>query len=172
MRRYLPVLIPLLIFARVGVWGTDFGQHFDETEHLQNVKHSLETETLLPAGGYNPSKIPHLELGYYGYPSVVYWITLASAAPEILNNYADVTPPWIGRYATTQPFRLRVRAVFSIVSSLAIFWVYLAILRLTGDQWQALFAASLIAGSWEISYHSRWIASDTVVMMFGALCSE
>jgi 4-amino-4-deoxy-L-arabinose transferase-like glycosyltransferase len=170
VRRALPVLIPLLVFTFAGVWGVDFGQHWDETEHLQNVSHSLQTETLLPTAGYTLDKDRQLALGYYAYPSVIYWITLASAAPEILPNITDVTPPWLARFIMTQPFRLRVRAVCCVLSSLAILWVYLALLRLTGSILQAFFAACLVAGSWEVSYHGRWLAPDALVMLFGALC--
>jgi hypothetical protein len=168
--RVFPVLLPLILFNYAGISAVDFGTHWDETEHLVNVQHSLQTETLLPAGGYTLDNDPRLATGYYAYPSVLYWVTLASAAPEILRHPDHVTNPALGEFVVSHSFRLRVRAVCVAISSLAILWLYLAVLRCKRSWLEAFFAAMLLCGSWEISYHSRWIAPDTIVMQFAALC--
>jgi 4-amino-4-deoxy-L-arabinose transferase-like glycosyltransferase len=164
------VLLPLALFNYAGIQGVDFGLHWDETEHLVNVQHSLQTETLLPAGGYTLNNDLRLATGYYAYPSVLYWVALAGASPEILRQPDHVTDPALAQFVVSQPFRLRVRAVCVVISSLAVLWLYLGVLRCGRSPLEALFAAMLLAGSWEISYHSRWIAPDTIVMQFSALC--
>jgi len=165
-----PVLIPWLIFIYAGINGVDFGMHWDENDHLGNVQHSLLTQTLLPTGGFMPTSDTRLAVGDYGYPSVIYWITLASAAPEIIANSDDVTKPKLLDFVTSDAFRLRVRSVCVVITSLTIVWVYLAVLRCRRRWMEALFAASVLAGSWELSYHSRWIAPDAIMMQFAALC--
>ena len=166
----LPVLLPLSVFIFAGIAGVDYGRHWDEDEHLHNVRHSLITQTLLPTGGDTRDGDPRLTTGYYAYPGVIYWTLLISAAPEILHHLRDVTQPAVTDFIMSEAFHLRARAVFAIVSSLAILWTYLLVLKIRGTWLEALFAASLLAGSWEISYQSRWVATDTIVMQFGALC--
>lgn len=168
-RLLFPALLPWTIFLIAGLTGVDFGQHWDESTHLQNVQHSLATEYFLPAGGYVEGNDPRLARGYYSYPSMIYWITMASAAPEILANLGDLTRPELGQFILSDHFLLRVRSVCVVISSLTILWVYLAVLRGGFSRGEAFLAASILAGSWEISYHSRWIATDTIVMQFGSL---
>jgi 4-amino-4-deoxy-L-arabinose transferase-like glycosyltransferase len=168
--RLMPVLLPLAVFNIAGIAGVDFGMHWDETEQLQNVRHSLATLTLLPSAGYTQETDPRLIAGDYGYPSMLYWISLASAGPEILQDPLHPARAELLDFVVSDAFRLRVRAVCVAISSLAVVWVYLIVLRLRGSALEALWAAMVLAGSWEVSYHSRWIATDTIVMQFGALC--
>ncbi|MEO2237101.1 MAG: glycosyltransferase family 39 protein, partial [Candidatus Poseidoniia archaeon] len=66
-------------------------------------------------------------------------------------------------------FRLRLRAVFMLVSSLALVWLYRLVLRWRRSGFEALLAACFLGSSFEVAYHSRWIAPDALLMQFGAL---
>ena len=66
-------------------------------------------------------------------------------------------------------YLLILRGLYVVVSSFAIAWVYAAVLVLRRTWWEALIAASCLALSWEYSYHSRWVATDTILVQFSAL---
>jgi len=70
---------------------------------------------------------------------------------------------------TSHTFKLRVRIVFLIVSLASCVWVYLLVFLSRGDWLEALLASSVLALSWEVAYHARWIAPDAILMQFGAL---
>ena len=48
-------------------------------------------------------------------------------------------------------------------------WLYRLVLTWRSSKVEALLAASLLAFSWEVSYHTRWVAPDGLLMQFGAL---
>ena len=47
-------------------------------------------------------------------------------------------------------------------------WLYRLVLTWRGSRIEALLAASLLALSWEVSYHTRWVAPDGLLMQFSA----
>jgi 4-amino-4-deoxy-L-arabinose transferase-like glycosyltransferase len=71
--------------------------------------------------------------------------------------------------ADTLDYKLRIRKIFLLVSLLSIVWVYVFVYLWRRSWWEALTAAALLALSWEVGYHSRWIAPDAVLMQFAAL---
>ena len=138
-------------------------RHWDEDHNKLNaVAFSLQNGfTLLPDS--------------YTYPGVNYWLTLDAMAPELIGEVvngrlkpaefrADLLP-----VLQTPGFRLRLRRVFAFVTSLTAVWIYLTVLVWNRPWWEAGCASCLFAFSWEIVYHSRWIAPDTILMQFGAL---
>ena len=163
---WLLLLLPLCFFLWTGQRGLDYGEHWDEAFQVQMVQHSVEQETLLP--------------DWYNYPSVSFWLSLAALTPEILDaDWSGIGthgPLAVGApikgsapaqaqllEATRAPsFLLRMRMLFLCVSALAILGVFCAARRSAGS-WEALFAASLIATSFELAYHSRWVAPDAVL---------
>ncbi len=153
--KLLPVLLPLLIFIGTGLYGIDFGrQHPDEPFLLRETLRSLQTENFLPR--------------LYNYPSVSYWLTFTGLVPEVGKllegeNAADLMQ------SLGYDYTLRVRAVFLLVSALAIVWVYLTVYTWRKSIGEALAAACIIGFSWEAAYHARWIAPDAILMQFGAL---
>jgi len=160
--RHLPVLLPLLIFWLTGVAGLDYGYHWDEPKLLESVRASVYEGMYLPT--------------FYNYPSVSHTLGVLSALPEITRNISRNhlnEPVFHGHIAAYQLdnhiITLRTRLVFLTVTSLAIVWVYLLMLNWRGSVWVALFASSIIAFSWEVAYHARWIAPDTILMQFVAL---
>ncbi|MCH2107343.1 MAG: glycosyltransferase family 39 protein, partial [Planctomycetes bacterium] len=169
---WLLLLLPLSWFLWTGARGIDYGEHWDEGFQVRLVERSIAEETLLPE--------------WYNYPSVSYWLALAAIAPEALGaDYSGLKtrgPLEIGepvqgiapvkeeltQVARSPGFLLRMRGVFLSVSALAILGVFLATRR-RGGPWESLFAAGLVATSWELSYHARWVAPDMILAALVAL---
>jgi hypothetical protein len=154
----LPVLLPFITIVWTGLIGVDFGYHWDENwAQLHPVRQSVEAGSLLP--------------NFYIYPSVNYWLNLAGAAPELVTAkyLGDGGREYLLAFLETYQYHMRVRTIRIIVSGLSVLWVYLSVLG-WGRHWsEALLAASILGFSWEVGYHMRWIAPDTVMMQFGAL---
>ena len=130
LARLLPVAIPLAILLATGFVGLDFGRHWDEWLAMRSLRQAIASEVLLP--------------DFYNYPSVPFWLSLWSLSPEIpgdLPRYqrelADLQAHLDG-FVMSPEFRLRVRGVFLVVSSLAVLWTYLACLRWRGRVGEAL----------------------------------
>ncbi len=158
--RVLPVLLPLVIFVGSGLRGLDFGHHWDEPQHTQALHKSIDMLILLPK--------------MYPYPSVSYFLTLAGLSPDVLTvlrEERDIREIRLRLHSAVdgKPFLLRTRTIFLVVCSSGILFVYLLVLAWRGSVPGALLAASVLGLSWEIAYHSRWIAPDGVLMQFGAL---
>jgi 4-amino-4-deoxy-L-arabinose transferase-like glycosyltransferase len=165
----------VFVFALVtGLRGIDFGWHWDEDRLLESVQASLRTGTLLP--------------GRYNYPSVSYALTMLAAAPEAAVTAADaerVIADSTSKVAKQEgvealgerlaaivdrpEFKLRARALFLVVSLLAIPWTYLAALAMRREAPEALLAAALLAGSWAFATHARWMAPDAVLAQWAAI---
>lgn len=161
-----PIFGVILLFVVTGLRGLDFGRHWDEDIQRRAVMRAVKDDTLLP--------------GFYKYPSVSFALSVAAATPEIVaqtevssNGLAPVVTTdadAVVRHVQSDAYKLRARRWFLLASALAILWIALAS-RACGSSWLgALFAAGLIGGSWEIAYHARWIAPDTVMVQFTALC--
>ena len=161
-KHLLPVLFPLSLVIFVGVWGVDFGYHWDEAKLIPQIRSTIRTHTFLP--------------GWYRYPSVTYWLNLLGLAPYLLGialkgeiNSSDLQAYLIDT-ASGDIFHLQVRKIFIVISALAILWVYLLIYVWRNRNWsEALLGALILGTSWEVSYHTRWIAPDGILMQFGAL---
>jgi 4-amino-4-deoxy-L-arabinose transferase-like glycosyltransferase len=152
------VLAPLVMLVATGLWGIDFGYHWDEVFHHNGVARSIDRRLPLP--------------GWYIYPQVSYWLNLVATLPDFLAARASHGVAFAAAVKTLvygHGHELRVRAIFLGVSSLSVVWVYLAA-RAWGRRWtEALIAASLLGLSFQVGYHLRWIAPDGIVMQFGAL---
>lgn len=158
LRSALPLLVALSWLLATGFYALDFGPHWDEDKAwLEPLERSFREGKPLP--------------GKYNYPSFGYWLTLLATLPEVIGA-------WIGGHDVSdhvipqiyeQPFRLRLRAIFMIVSSLALVWMYALVLRWRGSRAEALLAACLLGFSWEFAYHARWIAPDALLVQFAAL---
>ena len=158
MIRWFPLALPLAALIGTGLWGIDFGFHWDEAQLGLAVDTAVLDGRLLP--------------GFYNYPTMAYWLTFASLAPDLLAAaFADQGLP-LGQALhvalASEAHQLQVRALFLCVSSMAVVWVYLCVLRWRGSWPEALVAAALLAGSWQVGYHLRWIAPDGLLMQFGA----
>jgi len=151
-----------LLFAlavETGRIGIDFGTHWDELAQLQLVGRSAKSGVLLPE--------------IYNYPCVTYWLATSGVLPFMLdhpNQLFDHDTTDLRNYITTNhAYKMRVRTICLIVSSLSIVWVYLLVLGWRGRVGEAFAAAAFLGLSWELAYHSRWIAPDAVMTSFAAM---
>ena len=155
--RHASVLLSMVLLIGTGIRGLDFGLHWDERPwQVGPVKQMVQSGTLLP--------------GYYTYPSFDYWLNLLVLAPDATSSRGDANlRKHLLRSLDSPAYLLRLRAVYLLITSLSLVWVYLLVLQLPGSWLEALFAASLVACSWEVAYHLRWVATDGMLMQFAAL---
>jgi 4-amino-4-deoxy-L-arabinose transferase-like glycosyltransferase len=156
--RCAPVLLPLLILIGTGLRGLDFGVHWDERPwQIGPVKSMVKSHTLLP--------------GYYNYPSFDYWLNLLVLAPDVTTSriVGQRLDEHLIRTLDSHAYLMRLRAVYLVITSLTLVWVYLLVRQCQGSWLEALFAASVLACSWELAYHLRWVATDGMLMQFAAL---
>lgn len=163
--KYLhPPTLLLLILMGFHLWtgwrSVDFGYHWDEYKLVDAVKESVRTGVLLPR--------------WYNYPSLSYDVAVACAAPEVMGAVGTGGDIWrVSENAVKEiskpAYLLRLRKVFYLFATLSLLWVYLAVWQYGGNAWQALLAAALLGGSWELAYHARWLAPDVLLLHFGAL---
>lgn len=158
--RWLPLLLPVALWIVTGVRGIDFGFHWDEPYHVARVQISLDRGAPLP--------------GEYRYPGVSYWMTLLGAVPEITRALRAGTVEDRKRARDAvggKGWLLRTRTLFLLVTGLTVPCVYALVLLWRESTLEALVASLLVASSWEVAYHARWIAPDGVVMLFAASTS-
>jgi hypothetical protein len=170
-RKVPPIVFHSLLLALLTVTaynlirGVDFGYHWDEDIHLFQVVRSRQIGALIPRN--------------YLYPSMTYWLTYFVAFTSGPQGMPEISPGWVAasmsagsRQNIEDPFRklrLRARVLFILLSLLTAVWVYLLVLAWRSDYAEALVAAAVLALSWEVNYHSRWIAPDAIMMQFAAL---
>jgi len=136
----------LVLLVGTGLWGLDFGYHWDEGKLVHALDRLHRDGVPLPT--------------FYNYPSLPYWIAFT----------VHVAAPPVPRLGVADPaFLLRVRTAFLLFSSLVLIWVFAATLAAGGLPWEAAAAAALLGLSWELAYHLRWIAPDGPLMVFGAV---
>jgi hypothetical protein len=165
---YLPIVALFLTIVYIGVQGVDFGYHWDENNHtLGVVKEFVRRGSLLG--------------GQYVYPSVTAYLSLMVLLPYAFSFLLANVPAFGFSWAKLQRFLifevlrdnpsypLNVRQTFLIITALGIVWVYFAKLEDKRGILEGLLAAAILGFSWELNYHMHWIASDGIVMQFGAL---
>jgi len=152
-----------MVVISLGIKGVDFGTHWDEKNTTGLVSKYIRTGSILP--------------GWYAYPSLTTYLAATAVAPYLvpfIENNGLVNNAWriflLEDVLKDNPsFLLNVRKVFIITTSLSVGWVYWTLMVMRKRWFDALLAASLLGFSWEISYHSRWVAPDAILMQFGAL---
>jgi 4-amino-4-deoxy-L-arabinose transferase-like glycosyltransferase len=162
LAKHLPFLAMLGVVFFAGYRGIDFGGHWDERRMMTNVYQTMARGQLLPQ--------------WYNYPSLSFDLVMLSVLPEPIvcyrNRGAPASDPFgqdLARRAFDPRTAVRARGIFLFVTLLSVVWVYLAALKWNGRWPEALLAAALVGGSFEVSYHARWIAPDGLVMQFAAL---
>jgi hypothetical protein len=152
--------LAFLVFLISGIGGVDFGLHWDESTITAGITQAVQNKSVLPQSYYY-SSFPH-DMG------------LASLVPDLLhfavNNHSlHGAQAHLLALTSGDNFLLRMRLLTILVTSLAILWVYWGVFLWRRNEFEAAFAAALVALSWEINYHSRWFSPDPIVMQFGAL---
>ncbi len=152
----------LCVFIATGIAGRDFGEHWDEKRwQLDMTRDMVESRTLLSKE--------------YVYPSLNLWINLAALLPEAVSGLSTG-----GRGASIlksillvfdrHEYLLRLRSLYVILSSLALVWVFGLAWVWSRSPLEGALAAAMLGFSWELNYHSRWVAQDAVMTQFAALC--
>jgi len=165
----LSLIALLILFWGVGLYGLDFGVHWDETRaKLDSVQASLNTgvfmQSVMEPGGTN-----------YNYGGVNYLLTWSGFVPEVAQYLIkgpltrEALLEAIGPIVYSPRIRLRVRAIYLFVSSLSIVWLFCLCVVLGRKYSEAFLAAAILGLSWEVGYHSRWMAPDGVMMQFAVL---
>jgi len=166
----LALVFILACFWWTSFYGLNFGTHWDEPRAKFDAIHeTLKTGLFIQGAGLEPNG------GHYNYGGMNYLLTWAGFAPEVfkflrtgpltLDSFSNALSPII---YDMKP-RLRVRAIYMILSSLSILWLFCLNRVLGRSAWESLLAAAILAGSWEVAYHSRWVAPDAVMMQFALL---
>jgi 4-amino-4-deoxy-L-arabinose transferase-like glycosyltransferase len=160
-----PLLLLLIVFWSIAFYGLNFGIQWDEARgKFDSVKNTLETGIFLQ--GADPTGAD------YSYGGVNYLLTWSGLSPEIMrwlrhgNLSRESLSAEIVPVLYTTPVRLRVRAIYVILSSLSIIWIFFLCVSLGRTRGEAFLAAAILAGSWEVAYHSRFVAPDVVMMQF------
>jgi hypothetical protein len=158
----LPPLVLMALFIFAGLRGVDFGYHWDEVDwQVRPVRDMVASGILMPRAAI--------------YPTFCKWLTLLPSIPAaIWAATVKLKPPHDVQAAMLAvldrgDYLLILRGMYVVVSSFAIAWVYAAALALRRSWWEAVIAAACLGLSWEYSYHSRWVATDTILVQFSAL---
>jgi hypothetical protein len=175
---HVAVCACIAYFVVVGCLGIDYGEHWDEWYHFQGLKSCVDSLTWFPQ-----HQIYNSFYFLIGLPFVL--VRAAPFLPRILDEVVshsdhsiDISlapavkeaQQAIDAYLDSPEYKLEVRCAFVCVTSLAILWIYLTARRLhPRHNWAAVAAAAVVALSWEVGYHARWIAVDDVIIQFVAL---
>jgi hypothetical protein len=163
-RAALPPALLLIFFLGVSFYGLDFGTHWGEGRaKLDSVAKSVESGLFLqsvnePTGhSYNHGGVNYL----------LSWSALAPELSTLLRN-GPYTRETLSEIVTPllPTLGLRVRAIYVLLSSLSVLWLYFLCRAMDRSQIESFLAAAILGLSWEIGYHSRWIAPDAVMMQF------
>jgi 4-amino-4-deoxy-L-arabinose transferase-like glycosyltransferase len=145
-RLKLAVAALFCVVLAAGWWTRDFGRHWDEGFQVEMVQRTASTGTFLP--------------GWYRYPSLTYWLSLASIAPSAAASGFEREA--VIAEAASPRFKLRGRLLYWTVAYLALFWVACLAWRVTRSEPAAFLAALVLALSFEFHYHARWMTSDAI----------
>ncbi len=166
IQKMLPLVLLGIVFlflAITEIVSVDFGNHVDEWKIVDSVTNSLKTGVFLP--------------GWYNYPSMSYNLALSIMIVEVVpltasvlfhGNQIEMKKSLI-EWTQTTSFKFRVRSMFIIVTLFSLFWLFLLIRQTGGNLYEALLGAALLGSSWELMYHTRWIAPDAILMQFALL---
>jgi hypothetical protein len=158
----LPLLAVWATFLMTGLYGVDYGYHWDEVDwHIKPVRQMVADGVLLPKS--------------YIYPTLTKWLVLVPALPAGISaaisegrDPARIQEALLA--AMDAPgYLLSVRRLYIFISSLGILWTYGAALALKHRWWQALIAAAALGLSWEVAYHARYVNTDCILLQFSAL---
>lgn len=140
----------LALSLGAGLYGIDYGRHWDEDKLQHVVARQVETGSWLPH--------------WYRYPSVSSTLVLAATLPDVSQSRETRA-----KVVETDSFLLRARKPFLVLSTLAGLWLYLGLRRRGRPPLEGLTAGTVLALGWAATFHARWIAPDALAMTFAAL---
>lgn len=138
----------------------DFGYQWDEWTSIEPVRRLVRDGDFLPHTYIYPSFCPLLStLGLA--PSLFTYLWRAGPEQSLYQ--------FILQEVFKDQFGLTVRFVFAAVSALTLIWVYMTAARWRPGRGEGAIAAAMIALSWEVSYHSKWVVPNTIMMQWAGL---
>lgn len=143
---YAVLLLAWVIFVGSGLYGLEFGYHWDEGKSLKSVLRAYKTGHFLP--------------GWYQYPSLLF--SIGCVVNLLCSLWAHFTDAFID-------LKLAWRGSMVLISSLSGIVVFDFVKTWRGDRIRALITVLVLLSSFELSYHSRWIAPDTLLLLFGIM---
>lgn len=151
------------IFAAVFLWcaisTVRFGRHWDEWKIIEGVQATITSGVVLPAG-YNWPSLTYLIALFTSFanlPTVVEAGSVAAAKGQL----ADI----VG----SPQFTYQLRVVFAVLTASTGLFAVLAA-RAIGTSWLAAsIGGAVVLSSFQVLYHSRWIAPDSLVMLACAM---
>ena len=157
----------MAIFLGVSFYGLDFGIHWDEVAaKLHSVRDTVKTGLFIQGSGGDADG------DNYNYGGVNYLLTWTGFAPEVYHflKHRPLSRQSLEHYVAPVIYemstRLRVRAIYLVLCSLSILWLFLLVIELGRSRIEAFLAAGILSASWEVEYHSRWMAPDELMMQF------
>src|SRR5437660_3545442 len=148
IRRHLAnysLIVLLTCFLWTSFYGLNFGTHWDESRaKFDSVRDSLRTGLFLQAPALGP------EGKEYNHGGLNYLLTWSGLTPELLRFFfvgphtLDSLSGSISPILYTTAVRLRVRAIYVILSSLCIVWLFWLNLRLGRSPAEAFIAAAIL----------------------------
>jgi len=136
------IALCFVINAAAGVAGRDFGEvHWDEPMVLGNARYVVNTGKPLPR--------------HYMHPAASV-LLLAAVIPDLAWDRV----PARETEADRKPALLRARSLFSIVTATTILAAALAAFARRRSPVEAALAAAIVAGSFELSAHGRFLVPD------------
>jgi hypothetical protein len=168
----------VLFFFGTGLLGLDFGRHWDEPYQITGLAECIQKLTLFPQYYiYNGL--------YFGLGVPVVFVLTARPFAAAVGDLFRAPPPidQVGSLPAVRAFQqsaahalrspaylLGTRGLFLAISTLAVVWVFLTVLRLYPRRYlPAVAAAAFLAGCWEFQYHARFIAVDAPIAALAAL---
>jgi 4-amino-4-deoxy-L-arabinose transferase-like glycosyltransferase len=154
------VIVFAAIFLFCAISSVHFGTHWDESGIITHVQKMLTSGILLP--------------GYYNYPSLSYYIGLLTTLAHAPDTFgaADTVATMqlqLAEIAGSSAFKHQLRTVFAVLTASTALFVILAA-RAAGTGWlAATVSGAIVLSSFQVFYHSRWIAPDCLVMLTAAM---
>jgi hypothetical protein len=149
----------IALLAASGFASLDFGEHWDEGELLRRAYAAQQRGSLLPGGHYN-----HPSLSFDLALAATWAVTLAGVEPAAAADAGERGNPREAPADLPRAWRsvlLSSRALCFAISMLAPFWLLWGLQPLGAPT--SIFAALFLAGSWELTYHARWLAPDALL---------
>ena len=138
--RSAPVLAGLAVLALLvgtGLWGLDFGYHWDEGK----LVHALDRLHTKACRSPLSTTIPPSRTG-------------------LPPRYTRWRPPHPGSAWRTPPSISESGSRSSCSRPSVLIWLFAAVIAAGGLPWEAATAVGVLGLSWELAYHLRWIAPD------------
>lgn len=168
------IVLALVVFHIYCAWrGMDYGPHWDESYLQKTLVQNIKSVSFIPSSYYYGSAyfvpgwlalLPEM----YKERDVVHDIVNDPSRPFFPNQYRSLVSAQskLQTFIQSESFILRSRMVYIFLSSLTIPMCFFLAKKLRNNSLDGTIAASVIALSWEVNYHSRHIAVDNLFMLF------